>query len=218
MKKNYDVHALCVEAFSKISASVTHEIKNTLSIINENAGLLNDLAMMAGEDGGVPSGQVDSATATIAKQVSRSNKIMLNFNRFAHSGDTPVGQANLQEILQLMIALTSRQAASKSVSVSIHCPDEITITTCLLPLEALLFFVLDNLYNVADGGATLHIEAIVTGTETKIIFTEEERQSGRFDQYNSGEEEQVLAQMLRGTCKKSSDAITIAFATNKEAK
>lgn len=218
MKRQYDVDALCVEVYNKISATVSHEIKNTLSIINENAGLLNDLAMMAGEDGGVPTGQVDGATATIAKQVKRANTIMLNLNRFSHSGDTPVSQANLQEILQLMVALTSRKAASKSVTASIHCPDYITITTCLLPLEALLFFVLDNLYDIACGGATLCIEATVNGAETQINFTDKERPSGRFDKYNPGEKEQVLAQVLRGTCKKIPDAVKITFATDKEAK
>ena len=55
--------------------------------MNENAGLLKDLAMMAGEDGGVPSRQIDGATATIARQVIRSNTIMLNLSRFAHSRD-----------------------------------------------------------------------------------------------------------------------------------
>lgn len=93
MENKYDVDALCVEVFSKISATVTHEIKNTLSIINENAGMLNDFAIMAGEGGAVPSSQVDGATATIAKQVTRSNTIMLNLNRFSHSGDTPVRKA-----------------------------------------------------------------------------------------------------------------------------
>ena len=117
-----------------------------------------------------------------------------------------------------MVALTSRQAASKKISVSIHCPDDITITTCLLPLEALLFFVLDTLYNVADEAATLCIEARVTGAETQIIFTEEKQQSGGFNQYNPGKKEQVLAQVLGGTCKKSSDTITITFARNKEAR
>jgi K+-sensing histidine kinase KdpD len=217
MKSTYDVDALCVEVFSKISAMVTHEIKNTLSIINENAGLLNDFAMMAGEDGGVPSGKVDSATAAIAKQVTRSNIIMLNLNHFSHSGDTPVSQTNLQETLQLMVALTSRKAASQSVTVSIHCPDDIIITTSLLRFEALLFYVLDNLYDTASGESTLSIEAAVTRAEVHINFIDKERPSVMFDNYIPGEKEQVLAQALNAACEKIQDTLKITIATDKEA-
>lgn len=217
MKSTYDVNALCVEVFSKISATVTHEIKNTLSIINENAGLLNDFAMMAGEEEGVPSRQVDSATATIAKQVTRSNSIMLNLNRFSHSGDTPVSQADLNELLQLMAALTSRQAASKSVSVSILCPDNIIITTSLLPFESLLFYVLENLYDIASGGATLCIEATVSGAEVHITFTDKEGPGGRFNNYIPGEKEQVLAKVLGVAFEGIQDAVKLTFTTDNEA-
>lgn len=218
MKSTYDVNALCVEVFSKISATVTHEIKNTLSIINENAGLLNDFAMMAGEDGSVPSGQVNSATTTIAKQITRSNIIMSNLNHFSHSGDTPVSQSNLLEILQLMVALTSRKAASKSVNVNIHCPDDIIITTCLLPFEALLFYILDNLYDIASGESTFCIKVTVTGAEVHIIFTEKEGPSVKFDSYIPGEKEQVLAQAIKGACEKIQDTIKITLATDTVSK
>ena len=33
--------------FGKMSASISHEIKNALAIINENAGLLEDLTLLA---------------------------------------------------------------------------------------------------------------------------------------------------------------------------
>lgn len=214
MKKKCNVDALCVEVFSKISAAVSHEIKNTLSIINENAGLLDDLAMMAGEDGGVPSNHVDAATATIAKQVTRSNSIMQNLNRFAHSGDTPVSQTNLRETLELMVALTSRKAASKSVEVSIHCPDDISIKTCLLPLHALLFVVLDNLYDIASGGTILCFEATETGDEINIDVTSKELPTAMFENYIPGEKELVLATMLEGSCERVQDSVKIVFTSN----
>lgn len=215
MKDQYDVHALCLEVFSKISATVTHEIKNTLSIINENAGFLNDLSVMAGDEGSVPCQRVDAATTTIAKQVTRSNTIMKNLNRFSHSGDVPVSQANLQELLQLMVELTSRQAASQSVNVNLNCPGDVTITTCLLPLEALLFYILDALYHVADAGANLGIEAKAIGIDVQVSFTGQEGPNHNFGEYIPGEKEQKLVQALEGTFTKSSDAITITFVCNK---
>ena len=33
--------------FGKISASISHDIKNVLAVLNENAGLLEDLVLMA---------------------------------------------------------------------------------------------------------------------------------------------------------------------------
>ena len=36
-----------LQFFGKMTASISHEIKNVLAIINENAGLLEDLALMA---------------------------------------------------------------------------------------------------------------------------------------------------------------------------
>ena len=41
-----------LQFFSQISASISHELKNVLGIINENAGLLEDLTLMA--ERGVP--------------------------------------------------------------------------------------------------------------------------------------------------------------------
>ena len=45
-----------LQFFGRISASISHELKNVLAIINENAGLLEDLTSMA--DRGKP---IDSA-------------------------------------------------------------------------------------------------------------------------------------------------------------
>ena len=36
-----------LQFFGKVSASIAHEIKNVLAIINENAGLLEDLTFAA---------------------------------------------------------------------------------------------------------------------------------------------------------------------------
>ena len=90
---------ICVQVFARISASISHEIKNILSIINENAGLLDDFAQMADRDEGVAVERVRSVTGIIAKQVDRSNTIMKNLNRFAHSADTSLVHGNLEEVL-----------------------------------------------------------------------------------------------------------------------
>ena len=76
-----------LQFFGQISASISHELKNVLGIINENAGLLEDLTFMA--DRGVPLDPVrlKAMAESVKKQVGRANAIIGNMNRFAHSAD-----------------------------------------------------------------------------------------------------------------------------------
>ena len=109
-------------------------------------GLLEDLAALAEEDSGVPSGHLQSAVSTIMKQVVRSNMIMKNLNTFAHSADTPFAQVNLEQTLLLMVALTARQAAMKKTAVSASCPPDLGIHTHLFSFESLVYLTLCRIY------------------------------------------------------------------------
>lgn len=210
MKNDHDVSSICLEIFSKISASISHEIKNTLSIINENAGLLDDLSLIAETDEGVPAQQVQTAVATISKQVARSNRIMKDFNRFAHSADTKFGKTDLKDLLQLMVALTSRQAAMNSVSVDIECLEDVNITTRLLPLESLIFLVLTSSYHTAQPGSTVTIETNSRIDEISIHFSLEEMNS-KVESYTPGAKEAVLADAVQGSCSTKENSIIISF-------
>lgn len=152
------ISQICIDTFGRIAASISHEIKNTLSIINENAGLLEDLAAMAGDNGGVSGERIKGATLSIARQVERSNIIMKNLNRFAHSGDVPIAWVNLQETLDLMVSLSSRQAAIKQVSVDHSCPPAITCRTKPMILEVLLYELFCRVYSSAEEKDDLLVE------------------------------------------------------------
>ncbi|MFT5701782.1 MAG: nitrogen fixation/metabolism regulation signal transduction histidine kinase [Desulforhopalus sp.] len=161
----------CVQVFAKISASISHEIKNTLSIINESAGLLEDFAQMAEEDSGVAVERVFSITKTITKQTDRANAIMKVLNRFAHSADTSLGHGNLEEILRLVMALTSRQADMKDLTMTLSCPSDIALATHLLSLESLVYLTLLTLFKSAEDGSDLEIEVTSEASEISMSFT-----------------------------------------------
>jgi signal transduction histidine kinase len=70
-----DSHALAIEGirfFGEISASISHEIKNVLAIINENAGLLQDMIMM--NEKGLPLNpeRLSKLAHSISGQVARA--------------------------------------------------------------------------------------------------------------------------------------------------
>lgn len=168
--KTTNTDRICVLVFSKISASISHEIKNTLSIINENAGLLDDFAQMAEDGAGVAVERVRSITKTIAKQVDRSNIIMKNLNRFAHSADTCPAHGNLKETLALMVDLTNRQAAMKNITTTLVCPPDIALFTYLVCFESLIYLTLLSLFQSSSDSSILSIEVINETPTITICF------------------------------------------------
>ena len=99
----------------QVSASVTHELKNQLAIINEQAGLMHDLAGMATERGGLDPQKVALLSERIAERVGHADEIIKRFNTFAHSSDEAVKQVDAYESLALMVELHRRLAAKKQV-------------------------------------------------------------------------------------------------------
>ena len=127
MKSFEDVHGregLCF--FGKISASISHEIKNVLAIINEDAGLLHDFSLMAKEGVPLDPERLLKLAEKIQGQVKRGDIIMKNMNKFAHSVDLPECEVNFYEMVSLVTALLGRTAASKCVKVTLQGEAAIT--------------------------------------------------------------------------------------------
>ncbi|MEJ2283420.1 MAG: histidine kinase dimerization/phospho-acceptor domain-containing protein, partial [Desulfobacterales bacterium] len=79
-----------LQFFGRISASVTHEIKNVLAVVGENAGLLEDLTLMADRGQPIDPARLKKMSETVKKQVARADEILKNMNRFAHTSDEAV--------------------------------------------------------------------------------------------------------------------------------
>ena len=102
--------------FGKMSASATHEIKNTLAIINENIGLMDDLSLMS-RDGMISIEQVSSVSKNIKKQVKRSNSILQRLNKFSHSVDLSNQMIDIEKTIRFTLDLASRLIDMYQVSV-----------------------------------------------------------------------------------------------------
>lgn len=109
--------------FGKMSASISHDIKNCLAIINENAGLLEDLCVGASQGMPLKPDYLQAVSEKIKKQVRRSNNIINHMNRFAHSIDKPTQNVDLVGSIDLMCALAARSAALQEVTLQAQLPD-----------------------------------------------------------------------------------------------
>jgi len=140
MKKNRD--ELTQEGFrffGKMSASATHEIKNTLAIINENIGFMDDLSLMA-QDGMLSCEQINGISKNIKRQVKRSNSILKKLNKFSHSVDLSKQMADVETTVKFTLDLASRLIEMYEVTIEIiPAPSHIGVNANQFFLENMIW-------------------------------------------------------------------------------
>lgn len=157
--------------FGKISATVSHEIKNGLAVINENAGLLQDLLLMAERGRPLDPARIKSIAERVLDRVARADLVVRNLNRFAHQVDDPSAVVDLLETLTLMVALTGRLAANRGKRVSIIPPDPaVRITTNPFAFLNLFWCCMEAAMEAAPERPelTVHIQPRPGGAEIRL--------------------------------------------------
>jgi len=183
--------------FGKMAASISHEIKNVLAIINENAGLLEDITLMAERGTPINSDRIKTQAERIKKQVRRADVIVKNMNRFAHSADEPLMSVDLGEILELLAALSGRSASMRGVTLE---PESIgsspRITTNPFLLENLVWLCMDFAMEMAGSGKNVRLSAEKTENGGRIKFAQLEALRGATADEFPGKVEKALLAAL----------------------
>ena len=157
--------------FGQMTASISHEIKNVLAIINENAGLLEDLALMADRGAAIEPQRLKNMSQVLMKQVSRADVIIKNMNRLAHSVDESIKTIDLNDALELLTALSNRFASMRGVTVQPklnECP--VTLRTAPFFLMNLLWFCLDLAMDAAGEEKIVELDTKKTEAGIEVIF------------------------------------------------
>ena len=158
--------------YSKVSASISHEIKNSLAVLNESAGYLEDVTLMAKKGMAIDTDRLESLAGSMLKQVQRANTIVKNMNRLAHSLDDPASQVDLNDLLDLMINLSERTTVTRGFKVSAALSDTgVKITTHPFFVENLIWLILDFAMTVAGDAKTIELRPVKTESGAKINFT-----------------------------------------------
>ena len=156
-----------LQFFGRISASISHEIKNVLAIVNENAGLLEDLTLLADRGKPLDPARLKIMAAAVKNQVGRADGIIKNMNRLAHSIDQTITTVDLDQTIELVIALTARFAAMQGVKVDLQLPaSPLKIPTAPFYLMNLLCLCLD--FSMSASGNEKRVELVVEETENSV--------------------------------------------------
>lgn len=158
--------------FGKVSASISHEIKNTLAVINENAGLMEDLTLMAEKGMELDPNRVRGLAEKILAQVQRSDGIVKNLNRFAHSIDETGKTVDVVETAAFTALLAARLASVRGVTLKTVSPEKsIRILTSPFFLEALIFRCLEIAMTAPDADKTIYLKPETTEENIRIRLT-----------------------------------------------
>jgi len=137
--------------FGAVTASLSHEINNVLSIINELSGLLDDY--MAAAEQGVPLNpqKLKGIAEKAEKQVQRGKVLVKRLNSFAHSADEAVATVGLHELLDRMIAIAQRLATLKKAELRPELPEtDVELTTNPFVLQQAVFGCVKMALEAAD--------------------------------------------------------------------
>lgn len=155
--------------FGAVTASISHDLNNSIAIIEQTAGLLEDLVM--GNEGGSPisNEQIQKIADRIAKQTKRGATIVRRLNAFAHSVDEDVKELELNVLIQTVIALAHRLADRKRVALEANLSAEpIHIKGSAFRVQQAVFLSIQRALATIPEGETARLSAGAEASSTWI--------------------------------------------------
>jgi len=187
-----------IQFFGKISASISHEIKNCLAIINENAGLLDDYTVLAEKGVPIDPGKIKNLAGKITLQIQRANEIIKNMNRFSHSSDEFVKKTDIGELTELVTAISRRFAAMRNITLEFRNPEkQIQITTNPFFLESLLFLCLNEAMDAVGDTKKISLIAEQNENGASVRFIRLAKIGESLKEKFSGEDEKILISLVK---------------------
>ena len=155
----------------KITASMTHEISNTLAIILESSGLLSDLITLCQEGSFPHKDKFQRVLGNINDQVKRGVDITARLNQFAHSMDEPLAQVKVADLLERVVLLMRRLAKRKGIELKAEAPDrDLSLRSDPFRLQLVLASVIEHLAESLEPGGGIILQAQSSPQEVTVLL------------------------------------------------
>lgn len=158
--------------FGRLSASISHEIKNKLAIIKEESGLITDLLAAAERGRPLDQARIKELAGKIAARVDDVDEIAKRLHRFAHSVDETRRTFEVSEFTLLAAGLHQRFAAGRKLNLQVQAaPAQVQITGD--PFRFLLLFslLLARILDAAEAGGALTAAVSDSGDRARLEFS-----------------------------------------------
>jgi len=103
--------------FGEMSATVSHEIRNKLAVINEKAGLIQDIALAMKSGRSIDPDRLEVQAGKIIDQIRQANQIVGALSRLGHSVNATRTRIDVAELVGLVAELYGRKASQAEISI-----------------------------------------------------------------------------------------------------
>lgn len=144
--------------FGAITASVSHELNNVISIIDQSAGLLDDLLYGAQSGNPIPNERLQLIADRVSNQTQRGVSIIKRLNTFAHSVDDPIREFEINTLLKNLTDLCQRFADMKKVRLEVRLLEEpVNITNSPFLVQQALYLYLRRVLSASNPDDTITV-------------------------------------------------------------
>ncbi len=166
---NKPVKPIGLGFFGAVIASISHEIKNRLAIINEQTLLGKDLAQAAAGGRQTPPDRFVDLADAVKTEIDTADTIIKMMNRFAHSVDTLKNRIDMNEAINLTATLYERIARMQNATIQVHPPETpVHVDTVFFFLMNLIWLCLNAALEGNQEPRTIGIESAKTATGAAV--------------------------------------------------
>ncbi|MCF8062316.1 MAG: two-component sensor histidine kinase [Deltaproteobacteria bacterium] len=143
-------------SIGRLAASVAHEINNPLAVINEKAGLLQDLFKLKKqyEHDERLLGLVDSVVAS----VDRAGTITKRLLNFARNLEAEVEEVRIEEVIEQVLGFIGKEAELRDIDIRLEVPEDFPPFECDRgKLQQIFLNIINNAFAAVEDGGHLNI-------------------------------------------------------------
>jgi len=157
-------HSQKLSSIGRLAAGVAHEINNPLAIINEKAGLMNDLLDFS--DNFENRNRFTDLTSDIIGSVERCRVITHRLLGFAKRIDIKIEPLNVNEIVREVAGFIEKEAMYKKIDIWLDLPEPVNlIASDRGQIQQVLLNLLTNAVAAVSENGIITVATVNTGAE-----------------------------------------------------
>lgn len=152
----------------KITAGMTHELRNVLAVIGESVGLVEDILKIKHSKG--IDDRIEKKLVIVKEQILRGQAILTVLNRFAHNADHVLGSLDVRRDIDDMVVFLERFLRHKGVTCTVSGGNSIVLTTIPIMWSMVHFALLMSVGDEVPNKGRIDIICLKSESGVAVTF------------------------------------------------